>query len=66
MGQKFPMKLLCGYLKGSEEGDIMKWKVGSGMGRDKREVQRIRKYKYVALEDGELGVASRKSQIPGK
>ena len=26
----------------------------------------IRKYKYVALEDGEVGVASRKSQIPGK
>ena len=66
MGQKFPMKLLCGYLKGSVEGDIMKWRVGSGMGRDKREVQRIRKYKYVALEDGELGVASRKSHIPGK
>ena len=36
------------------------------MGRDKREVQRIRKYKYVAPDDGELGVASRKSQIPGK
>ena len=66
MGQKFPMKLLHGYLKGSVEGDIMKWRVGSGMGRDKREVQRIRKYKYVALEDGEVGVASRKSQIPGK
>ena len=59
------MKLLCGYLKGSEEGDIMKWRVGSGMGRDKREVQRIRKYKYVALEDGELGVGSRKSKKPG-
>ena len=65
MGQKFPMKLLCGYLKGSVEGDIMKWRVGSGMGRDKREVQRIRKYKYVALEDGELGVGSRKSKKPG-
>ena len=65
MGQKFPMKLLHGYLKGSEEGDIMKWKVGSGKGRDKREVQRIRKYKYVALEDGELGVGSRKSKKPG-
>ena len=60
------MKLLHGYLKGSEEGDIMKWKVGSGMGRDKREVQRIRKYKYLALEGGEVGVASRKSHIPGK
>ncbi|KRX30000.1 hypothetical protein T09_1796 [Trichinella sp. T9] len=41
------MKFHHGYLKGSVEGDIMKWKVGS------------------ALEDGELGVASRKSQIPG-
>ena len=60
------MKFHHGYLKGSVEGDIMKWKVGSGMGRDKREVQRIRKYKYLALEDGEVGVASRKSHIPGK
>ena len=60
------MKLLHGYLKGSEEGDIIKGWVESVMGRDKREVQRIRKYKYLALEDGELGVASRKSQIPGK
>ena len=60
------MKLLHGYLKGSEEGDIINGWVESVMGRDKREVQRIRKYKYLALEDGELGVASRKSQIPGK
>ena len=59
------MKFHHGYLKGSVEGDIMKWRVGSGMGRDKREVQRIRKYKYVALEDGELGVGSRKSKKPG-
>jgi hypothetical protein len=60
------MKLLHGYLKGSEERDIIKGWVGSGMGRDKREVQRIRKYKYLALEGGEVGVASRKSHIPGK
>jgi hypothetical protein len=60
------MKLLHGYLKGSEEGDIIKSWVGSGMGRDKRKVQRIRKYKYVALDDGELGIASRKSHIPWK
>ena len=60
------MKLLHGYLKGSEEGDIIKGWVGSGMGRDKREVQRIRKLKFLALDDGEMGVASRKSQIPGK
>ena len=59
------MKLLCGYLKGSEEGDIIKGWVRSRMGRDKREVQRIRKYKYLALEDGELGVGSRKSKKPG-
>ena len=66
MGQKFPMKLLLFTLKGSEERAIIKRWEGSGMGRDKREVQRIRKYKYLALEDGELGVATRKSQIPGK
>uniref|UniRef100_A0A0V1KI62 Uncharacterized protein n=1 Tax=Trichinella nativa TaxID=6335 RepID=A0A0V1KI62_9BILA len=41
------MKLLHGYLKGTVEGDIMKWRVGS------------------ALEDGELGVGSRKSKKPG-
>ena len=37
------MKLLHGYLKGSEEGDIIKGWVGSGMGRDRREVQRARR-----------------------
>jgi hypothetical protein len=40
---------------------------GTGTGRDRREVQRIRKWnKNIVVGDGELGVATRKSQTLGK
>ena len=45
------MTSLHGYLGESEEGDIQKGWAGSDKGLDKGVILRVRKYKYVALED---------------
>jgi hypothetical protein len=50
---------------GRERGGRVKRGAGSGMGRDKREVQRVGKLN-VAVGEEELGVVTRKSQMPGK
>ena len=40
--------------------------VGSGVGGDRGDIQRVRKLKYVAMANVKLVVANRMSQKPGK
>ena len=53
---------------GRERKGIQRLRVGGGRGRIRyREVQRVRKLnRNEAVGDGELGIATRKSQTPGK
>jgi hypothetical protein len=54
-------------LGGRREDDEKKGGLGSCIRRDRREVHRVRKLtRNVALGDGELRIATRKFQTPGK